>query len=719
MYRYVLLYSITIILLQHLFYFPILLSDNLNCTWELIGPGDADMVTSLSISKNNEIFLGTDIGGLYHSTDDGNSWTPLNNGLKNYDIITSVLFSPDSDDTIFLGTRGGFYKSINRGLSWEAKWNGLPGPKTSEISAPIGFIAIHPLDPSRMFIGFGYRHDTTDAAFISLKSSWNGIIYESNDQGETWSEKFSFTPGTAFHRMAFSPNNAGVFIIASSTGLYKSINNGQSWEKIRSGDIRDVIVHPLIDGLILASAGANGTWISENMGSTWEKAISGLTIDLDSNYGMLCLSNDGRYAYLLNSTWASSGGVYQMNFDDRIWLNITDFENRNLIGEAWLPGSKRVNAFAINPNSSSYFTLGTSRYVYSSEDSGKNWNQLISNEVNESKWTHRGLNVFGGTRCIAVNPNNRKRLYVGTADHGLIVSDDEGISWYPSMEGLVYNSTIQDIIIDADEPNNVYVINLKGLDKYRVAHSENYGKTWNEIYTGLNENNPIYCISFGDKKGCLFVGGKKGVWKREATDNEWQKYGSGFSYTDEVRCLVRHPEFNRTFFAGTNRGIFVSQDNGESWNLIPDFPAEIYKIIIDQVSPYAVYACTRRNNKISGGFYKSPDMGKTWEKILDADWVSGAVHLPQTDIFYVTTTDHNYRDESCGQGVFTSFDGGKSWNKNNNGLATLRANAITSTNSTPYLIYIGSQGSGLYRQNPFSKPSSLRFLNHEIIERDK
>ena len=53
-------------------------------SWKLIGPGDADQVTSLSVIKDGDVFLGTDIGGLYHSNNQGEWWEPTNNGLKNY-----------------------------------------------------------------------------------------------------------------------------------------------------------------------------------------------------------------------------------------------------------------------------------------------------------------------------------------------------------------------------------------------------------------------------------------------------------------------------------------------------------------------------------------------------------------------------------------------------------------------------------------------------------
>ena len=89
--------------------------DALPVNWELIGPGDADQITSLNFLENGDIFAGTDIGGIYRSEDIGNSWQPLNIGLNNLDITTRIIQSPADNTVLFVGTRGGLYKSNNYG----------------------------------------------------------------------------------------------------------------------------------------------------------------------------------------------------------------------------------------------------------------------------------------------------------------------------------------------------------------------------------------------------------------------------------------------------------------------------------------------------------------------------------------------------------------------------------------------------------------------------
>ena len=68
--------------------------------WQLIGPGDADQVTSISmLTPSGDIVIGTDIGGLYKSGNKGSGWTSINHGLLNYDVTTRVAqLSPPSSE---------------------------------------------------------------------------------------------------------------------------------------------------------------------------------------------------------------------------------------------------------------------------------------------------------------------------------------------------------------------------------------------------------------------------------------------------------------------------------------------------------------------------------------------------------------------------------------------------------------------------------------------
>ncbi len=90
--------------------------------WQQLGGPEGGSVTCFAQNGSN-IFAGTVYGGVFLSTNNGNSWTAVNNGLSGLGLdIYSIAINGNN---IFLGTRQGAYLSTNNGISWTAINNGL------------------------------------------------------------------------------------------------------------------------------------------------------------------------------------------------------------------------------------------------------------------------------------------------------------------------------------------------------------------------------------------------------------------------------------------------------------------------------------------------------------------------------------------------------------------------------------------------------------------
>ncbi|MGE5804931.1 MAG: LamG-like jellyroll fold domain-containing protein, partial [Ignavibacteria bacterium] len=83
-------------------------------------------IRSITMNSNGHIFAGTvnfyEPGGIFRSTDIGNNWTQINNGLTNLHIRTLII---NSEDHIFAGTAGGVFRSLDNGESWDELNSGL------------------------------------------------------------------------------------------------------------------------------------------------------------------------------------------------------------------------------------------------------------------------------------------------------------------------------------------------------------------------------------------------------------------------------------------------------------------------------------------------------------------------------------------------------------------------------------------------------------------
>ena len=171
-------------------------------------------VRALAINSNGDIFAGTYFGGgVFRSTDNGESWTAVDNGLTCTNIW-SLAINPDGD--IFAGTAGcgtGVFRSTDNGDHWTLVNNGLT-------STDIAALAINEK---------GYIFAGTISQF-----GVGGGIFRSIDNGDTWTEQNNGF--TAFDVNALAINLPGRFSLARPVE-FSSRNNGDEWRDISSGII--------------------------------------------------------------------------------------------------------------------------------------------------------------------------------------------------------------------------------------------------------------------------------------------------------------------------------------------------------------------------------------------------------------------------------------------------------------------------------------------------
>jgi len=338
----------------------IALSDDKGLTWrwsnEGLGP---KLEGGYGIAKSgNDVFLGTYAAGVFKSTNFGNSWFRINNGINASDVW-NINF--DKEGNIYAACNlNGIYKSTDKGLTWVLINNGLPDTYfTSVFSDDNGILFASSLfggtfrstdkgdnwtqinenyffyfynDNQNRIYGMGFGSGllrTTDEGnswvrldngFISgnvygfaMDSSKNiyvgtygAAIYKSTDDGSTWTNVYLSSPGNvSIASIAIAPNGT-IFAYNNGEGILRSTDDGSTWKLVKADngwqDVSPLNINK--KGEIFASGSNNSFYSSTDNGNTWKSVLDNMRLCTirDIKFD----SNDTMYIATDESVWRSN-----------------------------------------------------------------------------------------------------------------------------------------------------------------------------------------------------------------------------------------------------------------------------------------------------------------------------------------------------------------------------------------------------------------------------
>jgi|FLOH01.1.fsa_nt_gi hypothetical protein len=208
------------------------------------------VISSIASDANNNIYAGSELGGLYKSTDHGDSWSITDTILPGNKIRAIVI---DNSDNIYAGTYGnGVFKSQGSDESWIQKNNGLSNT----------FVA-----------ALAYSSDL-NTLFAGTHS--NGVFY-STDGGGSW--QATALDNSDVHGLTV--NTTGDVIAATQSGLFKINNNSNSWDNYETliSDTTFQTIGINKSGVLFAGTALYGALLSYDNGNEWVEQNSGFVIN--------------------------------------------------------------------------------------------------------------------------------------------------------------------------------------------------------------------------------------------------------------------------------------------------------------------------------------------------------------------------------------------------------------------------------------------------------
>ena len=565
-------------------------------SWTNVGLKDAQQIGGLAIDPMNEnkVFvaaLGHPYGpnkerGVYRTTDGGKIWQQVLYIDENTGAI-QVTIDPKNSNIVFAdmwagrqgpwengswnGKESGLFKSTDGGSSWKKITKGLP--TTEQGLGRIGF-CIAPSDDNRMYA-------TVDAGKY-------GGIYRSDDAGESWtninSDQRFWGRGSDFAEVKVDPKNPDI-VYSANVVTWKSIDAGKTWDTFRGApggdDYHRIWINPNNPEIILI-ASDQGAIITVNGGQTFSSWYNQPTaqfyhVSTDNSFpynvysgqqesgsvGIASRGNDGEISF---REWHPVGAeeygyVAADPLDPNIIYGgkISRYDKRtgqtqNISPEAVRSGKYRFIRTApvlFNPidNKTLYYA---GNVLFKTLNGGNSW-QIISPDLSRESWdvpasvgiyTNTDMKTMprrGVIYTVAPSYKDINTIWCGTDDGLIHITKDGGKTWKNvTPPGITSWSKIS--LMDAShfDANTVYAaVNRIRCDDIHphIYKTNDGGKTWKEIVNGLPDD-PINVVREDPKrKGLLYAGSERAVYVSFDEGENWQSLRLNMPATS-IRDLV-------------------------------------------------------------------------------------------------------------------------------------------------------------------------------------
>jgi photosystem II stability/assembly factor-like uncharacterized protein len=663
-------------------------------------------------------YMGTSGGGVYQTTDFGQTWVQANFGLSGL-YIYSIAVDPTNSNVVYAATNTGVYKSTNKASSWQVAGSGLP-------SAPIISMIVDPKTPGNITVsvldqgvyrtmngGVSWQTATTGpptSGAVSLalnplfpETLYAGTlkqgIYISSDHGDHWQASNGGLSVFIRGLVVDSQNPSNMYAASLTDGFFRTTNGGTGWSNVALNDrnLFGLAIDPNKTGTLYAATSI-GVTRSTDSGSTWQDLgqhnpyLFSMVVDSSNSQVIYTGSTQGKIYKSTNGgvTWAEAStglplgdvvALAQNGTNHTLYasINLNGIYVSTNGGTSWkacgvLPSLVTASTTGLSLDSATgyIYVAGDSVGVFRSVDACQNWQS-----------SNAGV-ATAQIRSLLASRRQASLVFAGTAVAGIYRSTDGAASWNP----VVNRPTGTVVLSIAEDPVTAGLFYL-GTDT-GVFRSTDYGMNWSSISNGLPSGVGVTSIlPIGGSTTIYAVCGASGLFASNNSGTSWTAVATTASQS-VIRALGSGSSSQTLYAATLGSGFILSTNKGQSWTPeinLANVQTVTNVVIVDPTNSNTIYSATG-----GSGVQKSTDGGATW--------VSKVSGLPQLYIvaMVMDPVDHLRLYVGTAQGgVFQTKDGGETWSALNNGLYHPNVVSLAVDSLNHNIVYAGTEGAGVFQ----------------------
>ncbi len=630
--------------------------------WTSVGPSIVDRNNHLpgkgrvnfvmiDPTDSNIMYVGAPAGGIWKTTDKGQTWTPLTDDLPQIGV-SAIALSNQNNNIIFIGTGDddakdtysrGVYKSVDGGDNWEAI-----GPDSLPETAVIYEIIV------------GAENDNT------LWVATSNGLYKTIDGGNNWIRSLQGN----IKSMKRHPVNSSIIYAASTNTFYRSTDGGDNFSSINVGftdnpqRIEIEVTPASTDRVYLAAVksdgGFGGVYISNNQGQNFTKTAENDNFFANNNqswydFAFAVSDTDPNTLFIgvINLSRSTDGGNNIANIN--AWNNYTpNYTHADIHFLRYYNG---------------VLAAGTDGGIYLSEDDGDTFT-----DYNEDL-------VISQFYKISTSLTDNYQIYGGLQDNGGFSRKDLIWRIYHGGDGM-------ENAMKNNEPNVGYSFIYYGQS---LSITTDGGIT---VSSGASQpagekGNWVTPLDMA-ADGTLYSGFKKiyklnnGVWEAVTTN-------SFFSNIDALECDPLNPDI---IYVAEGTKLYRSTDRGQT---LVEIGSSLYAISSIAVNPF--------DNKIwftaDEMIYESSDNGSTWNNIT-SNFPGEHINVIKWHPF--STDNSIYLGTDLG--VYYKNDGSTDWQVFSDGLPNVPVRDLE-INFEQGIITAGTFGRGIWEAAiPVTQPEN-------------